>query len=277
MQNISLFHESFNLRKLSSYLLNIQVSEEGLFYTINDSVRKQCIAVVANEYENKAESLIDKFQSIVKSDVYLNKHYKAVNFFLVSDKLTLVPADFFDKKYIKDYFKFNHFLKPDEEVHFAYIEEIKAYLLYAFPSVLINFLVNHFPEIRFFHSAYPFIKNIFRIDADASEIFETVGLNFSENFFEIFIVKKQKPVLYNNFSFNTPEDALFYIAAILNKISANTKRISMFAQGDIAINDKIYLLLQKFFPQIELIDKIDFTFNFKNTKAFNFANILQKI
>ena len=102
MQNISLFHESFNLRKLSSYLLNIQVSEEGLFYTINDSVRKQCIAVVANEYENKAESLIDKFQIIVKSDVYLNKHYKAVNFFLVSDKLTLVPADFFDKKSFRE-------------------------------------------------------------------------------------------------------------------------------------------------------------------------------
>ncbi len=277
MQNLSLFHETFNLRKLSSYLLNIQVSEEKLFYTINDAVRNQCIAVVSTEFENAREPIIDKFQNIVKNDVYLNKHYKTVNFLFVSEKITLVPADFFDKKYVKDYFKFNHFISPDEEVHFAYIEEIKAYLLYAFPAVLINFLVNHFPEIRFFHTAFPFIKNIHRIDSQFSDVFETVGINFFENSFEIFIVKKQKPILYNNFKFNTDEDAVFYIISILKKLSINLNRVRIFLQGSISEKSNIYKHLIKFLPQTGFVNKIDFLFSFKNTNTHQFVNILQKI
>jgi hypothetical protein len=52
MQDISNFTESFNLRKLSSYYLNIQLSKYGIEYAISDVVRNQYVAVVSKAFQN---------------------------------------------------------------------------------------------------------------------------------------------------------------------------------------------------------------------------------
>lgn len=277
MQNFSYFHESFNLRKLSSYFLNIELSKYGVCYVISDSIRNQHIVIKYLEFEDIEADVIENFQNVVKDDVYLNKHYKNVNFFLENNKYTLVPADLFDKKSKVEFLKYNHVIENNEEVHFSYIEKIEAYDIYAYPSVLINFLVNHFPEIRFFHTTTTFLNTYIRDNENSKDVYENVAINFNNNTLDILVIKNQKLLFLNDFDFNADEDAVFYIMNVLKKLKLNIAKISVTVQGKILVSDKLYQYLVKFLPQIKFKSKFKKEFPFNKVSPHLFANILSEL
>lgn len=277
MQDLSYFHKSFNLSKLSSYYLTIELSKFGLSYVISDAIRNQHIALKYSNFENPDADIIENFQNLVKDDVYLNKHYKAVNFYLVNDRYTLVPADIFDKKHKKSFLKYNHILQANEEVHFSYIENAQIYNIYVYPSVLINFLVNHFPEIRFFHSTTPFVKLYINNNKNSNNSSETVAINFYPHFFDILVLKNQKILFLNDFSYNTQEDAVYYIMNVIKKLKLNINTIDANIQGAVDNNDKIFQYLNKFLPQLKFKTKFNKEFPFKEVAPNKFANILTEL
>jgi len=276
MQNLSYFHESFNLRKLTSYYLNIQLSKYGISYVISDAIRNLHIAIKHTQFEDSNINIIENFQNIVKDDVYLNKHYKAVNFFLANEKYTLVPADLFDRKHRKDFLKFNHVIDRDEEVHFSYIEKIEAYDIYVYPSVLINFLVNHFPEIRFYHTTTTFLNSYVEINENSNEAFETVAINFMQDSFDILVLKNQRLIFLNDFNFNTEEDAVFYVMNVLKKLRLDISKISVTVQGNIVISSKLYKYLIKFLPHLKFRTKFQKKYPFEKVAPHLFANVLSE-
>ncbi len=274
MQNFNYFHEAFNLRKLSSYFLNIELSKYGISYVISDAIRNQYIAVKYYEFENPDADIIENFQSIVKDDVYLNKHYKSVNFFLAHNKYTLVPADLFDKNNKKDFLKYNHTLDSNEEVHFSYLENIEVYSLYTYPSVLINFLVNHFPEIKFYHSTIPFASAYVKDNAKSNSTLETVAINFYTDYFDILVLKNKKLTFLNDFEYSLDEDAVYFIVNILKKLNINISKIDVVLQGRIDRADKVYSHLSKFIPNLKFKSKFEKIFPFKQIAPHFIANSL---
>lgn len=274
MNNFSYFHDSFNLRKLSSYYLNIELSKYGISYVISDAIRSQHIAIKTIQFEDPNTDLIENFQNVVKDDVYLNKHYKTVNFFLANEKYTLVPADFFDKGKKADFLKYNHAVNRDEEIHFSYIEKAEAYDVYAYPSVLVNFLVNHFPEIKFFHSTTILLNTYIKANQNSNDVFENVAINFQSNSLDILVLKQQNILFLNDFEFNTEEDAIFYIMNVLKKLKLDLSKISVTLQGKIVVSTKIYQYLKKYLPQVEFKAKFNKEFPFKKVAPHLFANIL---
>ncbi|MBN2891927.1 MAG: DUF3822 family protein [Bacteroidales bacterium] len=273
MQDFSYFHESFNLRKLSSYFLQIQLCKLGVGYVITDTIRNQHIAIKHKAFENPDENILTNFQNAVKEDVYLNKHYKTVNFLFISEKNSLIPADYFDKKHLKEYFKFNFILSEQEEVHFNYIEKAKAYNIYSIPSTLINFLVNHFPEIRLYHYTTPLIKSTFN-DVGANNAFDTIRISIQNQLMNIVIVKNQKLIFFNDFDFHTEEDAVFYIMSVMKKLLVNLRRADVTIQGTIEKNGKLHKYLLKYIPEIKFHTKFDKEFPFSQIPNHIFANLL---
>ena len=273
MQDFSYYHDSLNLRKLSSYYLQIQVSKLGIGYVISDPIRNQHIAIKKLTFENQDEELLINFQNAIKEDVYLNKHYKAVNFSFVSEKNTLIPADFFDKKHLKEYFKFNFIVSKEEEVHFNYIEKAKAYNVYSLPSVLVNFLVNHFPEIRLYHYTTPFIKFMFK-EHSTENVFDSINISFQHNLMNVIIVKKGKLLFFNDFDYHTVEDAVFYLMNVIKKLLINTRKADVSIQGTVSKGDKLHKYLVKYIPNIIFITKTDKEFPFNKVPIHLFANLL---
>ena len=274
MQDFSYFQDSFNLRKLSSYYLQIQLCKFGIGYVITDPIRNQHIAIKKVTFENPEEELLVNFQNAIREDVYLNKHYKAVNFLMVSEKNTLIPADFFDKKHLKDYFKFNFILTKEEEVHFNYLEKAKAYNVYSMPSVLINFLVNHFPEIKLFHYTTPFIKSVFRDNENSKSVFDIINISFQHDLMNLIVIKRGKLVFFNDFDYHAPEDAVFYIMSVMKKIFIDIHKSDFTVQGTIVEGDKLHNYLQKYIPEVKFISKSEKGFPFMKVPVHLFANML---
>ncbi len=274
MQNNIYFHESFNLRKLSSYLLNIQVSKEGICYVITDVIRNQYIAIKYQEFENSDEDILVNLQKAIKEDVYLNKHYKTVNFYFVSDKYTLVPAEFFDKKYLNQYFKYNQYLLPTEEIHFTLIAKPKVYNVFAYPAELTSFLVNHFPEVRLFHSTLPFVNYFLYLNENTTKEAETVGVNFYKSSFDIVVIKKQELLFLNSFKFKTEEDAIYFIMSVIDKLSLEKTKIELILQGNTNKQGKVYNYLKEMILKTKFSNKFTREYPFKEIPAYYFSNLL---
>lgn len=274
MQNFSFFHESFNLRKLSSYLLNLQLSDIGICYVIADIIRNQYIAIKYQQFENPGLDIFENFQNAVKDDVYLNKHYKTVNFYLVNSKYTLVPTEFFDKKHLQEYFKYNQTLNSDEEIHFTNVKAANLYNVFAYPSVLTSFLVNHFPEVRLFHSTLPFTEYLLNLNENSNSTMENIGVNFYNSSFDILVMKNQEILLLNNFNFDSEEDAIFYILNIISKLSLDRTSIELILQGNISKQSKIYSYLKDMLPFTKFANKFSHDYPFKEVPPHFFSNLL---
>lgn len=273
MENFSYFHDSFNLRKLSSYYLQIQLSKFGVSYVISDVIRNQHIAIKNKNFENPEEDILVNFQEAVKEDVYLNKHYKTVNFFFISEKNTLIPADYFDKKHLKTYFKFNFNLSSKEEVHFNYIEKAKAYNLYSVSSTMVNFLVNHFPEIRLFHYTTPLIKSAFN-EAQGTKSVDNIRVSFQNNLLNVVLIRNDKLIFFNDFDYNTEEDAIFYIMSVMKKQQVKLKISRVTIQGTVKPSGKTHKYLLKYMPNVKFLTKFDMEFPFNQLSGHTFANLL---
>ncbi len=274
MQDFSYFHESFSLKKISSYMLQIQLSKFGIGYVVTDAIRNQHVAIKNKPFDNIKEDIFVNFQNAVKEDVYLNKHYKSVSLLFVSEKNTLIPIQYFNKKYLKDYFKFNFVLSEKEEMHFNHLKKAKAYNIYSVPSVLVDFLVNHFPEVRLYHHTTPYIRSAFKAVDGAVGAFDYVRVCFCNDFMNISVIKNQKLIFLNNFNFCSDEDAVFYIMTVMDKLSIKLNKASFSVLGTIEKGSKLHKYLLKYISEVKFVERFDREFPFKQVPAHVYANIL---
>jgi hypothetical protein len=252
------------------------LSKYDFSYVIVDAIRNQFICIKHHNFEDPEKSLLENFTQAVADDVYLNKHYKAVNFYLIHDKYTLVPAEFFDKKYAKEYFKFNHIISPDDEVHFTFSEKANLFNVFVYPTELTNFLVNHFPEIRLFHSTYPFMNYHLNNNSKGDET-TTIAINIKHSSFDIMALRKENLVLLNTFEFKAREDAVYFIISIIKKLNLDFNKVQIKLQGDTSRQDKIYLYLKDYFPNISFTTKFQKEYPFKEVSSYFLADILSEI
>lgn len=273
MNNFSAFHTNFEIKKLSSYILNLQTNTHYLQYTIVDPIRNQCVAINYKNFEEPNLPLFENIQNAIKDDVYLNKHYKAVNFYLAHSKYSLIPEDLFDKKLLPEYMKQIHNVQPTDEVHFTKIDKKNFYISYVYPSILTNFLVNHFPEINLYHSNVPLIRSAFAHTKNNSLDY-TGEILIHKNYFDFFITDKEKPLILNSFMYEKPEDIVYFTLFLLNRRQVNPGKIKLYINGLIDVKSSAIEELKKRIASVVLNTEFKFSFPFSNTQLHKWTNLL---
>ena len=185
MENFSKFDKSFNINKISTYTLTLQLSNLGYAYCIIDTIRKQYVAISNTCYKEKLSynNYLSTLKEIISKDVYLNKNYKNVNLIFDCKKFTLIPQEFFDKKKLKIYFEFNNPVENYEEIQFNNISEANIYNIFTIPSDITTYLVNKFPEIRFLQQGTVLIQHFINETKNSKSVIPTVVLNISPSHF----------------------------------------------------------------------------------------------
>lgn len=273
MNNFSAFHTNFDIKKISSYMLGIQLNTHYLQYAMVDLIRNQCVAVFYKNFEEPNLPMFENLKNAIKDDVYLNKHYKSLNFYLSNNKYTLIPEELFDKKSLTEYMKQIHNFNTNDEVHFTKINESNFYISYVYPSVLTNFLVNHFPEINLYHSNVPLIKNTFA-HAKNNNLDYTGEILIHKNYFDFFILNKEKPVILNSFMYEKPEDIVYFTLLLLNRTNVAPQKIKLYINGLIDVKSSAINELKKRIASVNLNIKFKFNFPFTNTQLHKWSNIL---
>ncbi len=277
MKNFSEFDKSFNISKISSYKLSLEIGYFGYSYCITDTIRKQIVALSHKNNENKVvgNDFLSQIEKAIKRDVYLNKNYKSVDFIYNTSKFTIVPTEFFDKKLLKSFFKFGNFLHDYEELHFNKLKNVEAYNVFAIPSDITTYLVNKFPEIRFQQQATPLINFYTEKNKSSKSLAPTIVLNIAKTTMEVLVIRGQDLLFYNIFDHRTEDDILYYLLNTIDKLNYDTNKLELILSGDIEGRQSLHLKLQKYVSDVKFaVSNKDYTYNISNVPEHFLANVI---
>jgi hypothetical protein len=276
MKDFALFNDTFSITKTSTYHLSILLRPTGITYTIIDTVRRRCVAVKNNTYENLTGSAdyLDRIKDFLLKDSFLSKNYKSVDFIYSSKKSTLIPMELFDKKMIKSYFTFSHILDEYEEIHFNKLNKVDAVNIFSIPSDITTLMVNQFPELKFYHQASTFIDNSLAKSETSGYI---LGVMAYKSFFDITVCNNGKLFLYNNFDYQNEADFVYHISNIYQQLRISDTKTHLFLSGDIEKDSNKYKLLQKYIKNVwfaKILDSINVKYQFKEVPEHFVTNLL---
>ncbi len=248
MENLQLLDKTFTLSKITAYSLSLEIDYNHLAYSIVDHIRQKFVALISKNFDEKVNEtnfleVVDKY---IKSDPYLQKHYKEVDFIYPSDKFILVPEEFFDKDNLKLYFQSGNEINEGEEIQFNYISEIKTYLLFAISSNVTNFFVYKFPEINFYHQGIPLIKTYAKFSKESDKII--VAINFRKNYLmDILVMHGGELLFYNIYHCSDQANNLYTILRVMKDYGYDA-RVELL--GDIDEKDAFYKLLSEYIEDL---------------------------
>ncbi len=277
MENISLFNDSFNINKTSSYYITIQLTFSSYSYCIVDAIRKRYVAVKHTNFENELNdsTLIDKIKEILKTDAFLNKSYKGVDLIYISQKSTLIPNEYFDKSNLKNYFKFNQILHEYEELHYNKLRKTEANCVFAIPSAITTLLVNVFPEINFYHQCTPLVENMIIKNKNNNNQYHTVTVNFNKTHFDVAVAKAANLLLYNSFKYMNENDFVYYVSTIYQQLDLKKETTELILSGDVKENSNFHQLAKHYFTNAKLAKiNTSYEYGFDTIQQHLFSQIL---
>ncbi len=252
MEKFSFFHDSFSITKTSSYFLSLQLQTTSFSYVIIDTIAKRYVAIKYEPFDEslKLKTYSEKINAMLKSDAFLNKHYKSVHFGFVCRKSTLIPKNLFDKKYLKDFFTFNQILQDTDELHFNQVNGLDAYNIFAIPGDVTTLLVNRFPEVQFYHHATAFIATANKIAMELKLKMPSIHVDINDTFIDITGVSGGQTVLYNNETYTSIDDVLYHALNVAKQLEMQPAKCYLFVSGDIDSKSPNTKTLKRFFPNI---------------------------
>lgn len=277
MKNFFVFNEGFSKSKTSSYILSLQLDEQGYSYAIIDIVGKTYAALNHHNFEKKlaGKSIAEKAEAMIQEDLFLSKNYKTVYFSYITQKSTLIPAEFFDKKKAKEYFIFNHKLGENEELLFNYNKKIDAYNVFSISSDLTTILVNKFPEIIFVHQNNFFINNLIAKGEATKFKLPVVHINVNSDTFNIGIYKDDKFVMHNTYKYADQNDFVYYLMNTLKQYGIEQNKMHINVSGLIEKKSDFLKFVKDFFPNLKFLSlDTKLKYNFKDIGQHILYNIL---
>jgi hypothetical protein len=261
MPDIDLIDRSLDRENTQKYHLSIQADLNGLSFCILDIEERKYTGLRNYSFGNifSIEEYVNRLAEVFKNDELLNIKYKSASFIYLTRKSTLIPRIYFDRTYLKTYFKFNQSINELDEINYNYLSEINAYNVFAVPNYIANEAIKWFGNMKLFHQATPYIKSIFEKDTDREG--DCVFVNINNKFIDIAVASKEQLYLYNTFEYQNETDLLYFVLYIYKQLNMDTQKNKLFISGEQSDNIKYYNALKKYIKSIRNLESIDFVFS----------------
>ncbi len=261
MPDIDLIDRSLDRENTQKYHLSIQADLNGLSFCILDLEERRYIGLRNYAFGNifSIEEYVNRLAEVFKEDGLLNIKYKSVSIIYLTRKSTLIPRSYFDRTYLKTYFRFNQSINELDEINYNYLSEINAYNVFAVPNYIANEAIKWFGNMKLFHQATPFIKSIFEKDTDREG--NCVYVNINNKFIDIAVASKEQLYLYNTFEYQNETDLLYFVLYIYKQLNMDTQKNKLFISGEQSDNIKYYNALKKYIKSIRSLEPFDFMFS----------------
>ena len=261
MPDIDLIDRSLDRENTQKYHLSIQADLNGLSFCILDIEERKYTGLRNYAFGNifSIEEYVNRLAEAFKSDELLNLKYKSGSFIYLTRKSTLIPQGYFDRTYLKTYFKFNQSINELDEINYNYLSEIKAYNVFAVPNYIANEAIKWFGNMKLFHQATPFIKSIFEKHTEREG--DCVFVNINNKFIDIAVASKEQLYLYNTFEYQNETDLLYFVLYIYKQLNMDIQKNKLFISGEQSDNIKYYNALKKYIKSIRNLEPFDFMFS----------------
>ncbi|MFC2116686.1 DUF3822 family protein [Bacteroidota bacterium] len=252
MLQFELLDETLDINKTSSLHLSIQVSLDGfLFAVLDPAISKYlCLKRYSFDKTNNPDQQYEEIHKIIHQDPFLQKSYQGVSFIQSETRSTLLPAALFDRNHLKLYFEFNHVLNDLDELHYNYLKQSDAYLVFPVHSEIANLCLKTWMNTKFFHQVTPLINDLISGEAAKEKL---AGINFNIDHFDIIVSENRQLIYHNNFRFRSEEDLLYFILFAFDKLGLDQEKTPVLLSGEIDKFSNQPALLKKYFRNLSFL------------------------
>lgn len=239
--------------------LSIQVSLNGLSFCILDNTANTVLhsEKVVFEKQLTPYTILKRLKQLFREHKIDQDQFSEVVAVHRNNLFGFVPQPFFDTDELANYVKFNTKILANDHIAF---DEIKPYALVNVyvPFVNINnYIYGLFGTFTFKHQGTVMVESLLNRharlpDHQAHEKKTICYVYVFERQMDVTIIAQNKLALYNNFSFVTKEDFLYYLLFTLEQLQLDTASVAVKLFGDIEEDDDIYELCYQYIHNVAI-------------------------
>ena len=249
MLQFELIDETLDLNNTAFYHLSIQASLDGFLFAILDPAASKYLGLKRYRFEkySNPDHQYQEIQKIIDQDPFLQRPYQSVSCIHNETRSTLLPAALFDRDHLKLYFEFNHVLNDLDELHYNYLKQADAYLVFPVYSEIANLYLTTWLNTKFFHQVTPLIDDLISVNKESGML---AGINFNIDHFDIIVCENGQLKYHNNFRFRSEEDLLYFILFVFDKLELDQEKTPVLLSGEIDKFSNRPSLLKKHFRNL---------------------------
>jgi len=251
MDELLFVDSTFEKGNTSRYELSIQLCLDGFSFSIL-SEDQDCLALFKSQRLNSdLENIsIDALKESIRNCEFLNLTFSKVSIIWLTRKASLIPSELFSEALAADSFQLCHPLSKDESLLWDKQEDLNAYLVYALPSALPDFIESQFPEAKIFHQGFSFYQEALKQTLDTKH--PKVYVQIYDHFFDVIIPDKNQKHFINSFTYKEETDMVYFILNIYKQQKLNPEYSQLLLSGKIDESGKEVQLLKKYIKEIEI-------------------------
>jgi len=274
----SLIDESFVRNRTANYHLSVQISNDGLSHCVLDIKQNRYIALETFSFSGiyNTEMLCDSISEVINQSVVLKNLFKSVIVSVVHEKSALVPSAFFEKGLEKQYLSFNHSIEADEEIKVYDLKSIDAKNVFALNQNVFRTLKTFYPNAVFNHHSSSLLESL---SSGISNNDKKLFVHVQSSHFEIVLLRGKKPLYYNSFRHQTPEDFIYYLLFTCEQLKLDVEKTEFNLLGEIEKSSALYSMLYKYVRNIKLIERSDafsYAYGFNDVQKHFYHNLLNQ-
>ncbi len=269
---------------LSSYDLCIQFSESFIRIFVSNHKDARCLYLESIDFAKiiSESYFLNKLESIYHSHQFLEAGFwKSIRISVKSQNFTLIPANFYNENCKEEYFKLNCNFNSQSTLFSYKHSESEIINLFSVQESIVNFFKNKYPLKKpvFFHHTSALIEVFLR--NNPNEVLPTVFVVAEKDMITILVKKKKSLLFCNNFSYQTPEDMLYFIASVMDELKIDNTSSKLVLWGEVFGSGSLQMpLVSKYLPQFQLgyrPNQVKFGFDFDELEEQRFIDLLAMI
>ena len=234
--------------------LSIQFSLDGFSFCIFDLELQEFIAYSAYTFNTRnqdANSLLEDIKKVFKQEDLLLDKYEKVLVVHVNNLSAFVPFPLFDEDNLETYIKFNNKIYNND--YFVYDSVMNQDMVSVFvPYVNVNnFLIDQYGSFEYKHYSSILVENL--LNDYASKLATSFYVNVFNTHFEIIVSTAKKLVLYNTYTYNTPEDFIYYILFVMEQLKLDVEKVYVEVLGKINEESDLFTILYKYVRNVSVL------------------------
>ncbi len=232
--------------------LSIQVCLNGLSFCILNASSQEVLWYKKTNFpkEYNPVKILEQIEHIYSNENALEREFDEVKVLFANDLYSLVPKDLFLEDEASNYLKFNtKILKTDVVAHDV-LENQGIVTVYIPFTNITNFLFDKHGEFEYVHSISVLIETIFKINTGkGTEVF----LNNYDTYFDLIVIKDNKLLLSNSFSYETKEDFIYYLLFTVEQLELDPSDLDLKLMGAINAESPLYKIAYNYIKNVSFI------------------------
>ena len=238
----------------SAYQLSILVGVDSLVYSVYDSISNKLLALKSLSFSTEnghLGSLAKTLDGIISKEDLLSPEYQQVKIVFMQTQASLVPDRLFNEEEKNTYLE-ELTTPPDEvETQVDEIAPLQIRSVYSLDTDVSELLRTKFPTSSFFSVSTPFLVGSHHaIPEDATEI---AFACFHHNTFQLALFEKGELLFYNQFSFNSASDVLYFVLLSYEQYGLDTGTVPLYLSGQVVNDSDIYKILYRYIAELTFL------------------------